>query len=77
MKVVGCAGLDIGKKWKSDDEGPSSYLGTVSYELPNFFMFFGPHAVNIIITYGADSMNELSKLTLIVWCFGFLLYCST
>jgi hypothetical protein len=45
MKVLGINGVDIGQKWKSADEGPSSYLGTVSYELPNFFMFFGPHAV--------------------------------
>jgi hypothetical protein len=45
MKVVGRNGVDIGRKWKSAEEGPSSYLGTVAKELPNFFMFVGPHAV--------------------------------
>jgi hypothetical protein len=50
--VIGHNGVDIQQKWKSA-EGPSSYLGIVSNELPNFFMFFGPHAV-IYYTYLLD-----------------------
>jgi hypothetical protein len=61
MKVVGRNGVDIGRKWKSAEEGPSSYLGTVTKELPNFFMFVGPHAVGIslIICNFENAVKEL------------------
>jgi len=44
LEIVGADGVDLLQQWK--EEGPSTYHGIVSHNMPNSFFIIGPNSVS-------------------------------